>query len=252
VTVTDGWTGAPVPGARVSVKGAEYLTAADGTIQVTIVAGNCLRVDITAAGFLQRRTCARTSVTLWPIADEAEMAATHDAAFPFLDRMFNASLAINDEPVVFIGGLESRADVTAAWTAAAGELASATNNKLHVRFAQKVDPGGDGFLVSIALMPPLCRHSWFTWQFSVAGFCWDPTPEYFVQNITVEPSMVDRPDVALRALLYSFSLRQHQRPGLLNVTRPGTELSSFEKKTLHMMSLRWPATVMWPDLETTP
>jgi hypothetical protein len=249
VTVTDGWTGAPVPNARVSVNGTDYLTADDGTFPLTIFAGTCVALDITAVRFLHRRTCARTSVTLWPIADDAEMAATRDAAFPFSDRMFNQSL---DEPVVFVGGLESRPEVTAAWTAAAGELASVTNNKLHVRFARKVDPGGDGFLVSIAPTPPSCRHSWFTWQFSVAGFCWDPTPEYFVQNITVAPSLVDRPDVALRALLYSFSLRQHQGPGLMNVTRPGTELSLFEKKTLHMMSLRWPAAVKWPDLENAP
>jgi hypothetical protein len=73
-----------------------------------------------------------------------------------------------------------------------------------------------------------------------------------VQNIAVAPSLVDRPDVALRALLYAFSLRPHQLPGLMNVARPATELSLFEKKTLHMMSLRWPAPVRWPDMENTP
>jgi hypothetical protein len=252
VTVTDGWTGAPVPSARVAVNGTDYLTAADGTLSVTVIAGNCLRLDIVAPGFLERRTCARASVTLWPIADEAEMVATHEAAFPFSDRMFNSSLAINDEPVVFTGGLESRPDVISAWTTAADALASATGQKLHLRFASRVDLGGDGYLISTAPPSPSCRHTWFTWQFSVAGFCWDPTPEYFVQNITVAPSLVDRSEVALRVLLYSFSLHQHQGPGLMNVTHPGTELSLFEKKTLHMLSLRWPAAVTWPDIEKTP
>jgi hypothetical protein len=252
VTVTDGWTGAPVPGARVSVNGSHYLTADDGTFPVTIIAGNCLRVEIAAAGFLNRRTCARTSMTLWPIANEAEMTATHEAAFPFSDRMFDVSVAMNDVPVVFIGGLESRPEVASAWATAAGALASATGQKLHVRFAGRVDPGGDGYLVSTASPSPPCGHAWFTWQFSIAGFCWEQTPEYFVQKITVAPSLVNRSEVALRALLYSFSLRQHQLPGLMNIAQPMTELSLFEKKTLHMMSLRWPVAVKWPDLENVP
>jgi hypothetical protein len=120
-----------------------------------------------------------------------------------------------------------------------------------VRFG-RIESGGDGYLVSVAPSSPPCRHNWFTWQFAIAGFCWEPTGAYFVQNISVEPSLVDHPDIALRALLYSFSLRPHQLPGLMNVTHPATELSQFEKKTLHMMSLRWPTPVTWPDMESGP
>lgn len=251
VTVTDGWTGAPVAGARVSIMGTELLTAANGTVPVTIAQGQCQLLDIEATGFLQRRTCARSSVTLWPIANDAEAAATHDAVFVFANRMMDQSASMSSEPVALSAKLESRPEVTAAWNAAAGELASATGNKLRVRFARSISEG-EGFLVSAAPSPPPCRHAWFTWQFAIAGFCWEPTAEYFVQDIAVDPSVVDHPDVALRALLYAFTLRPHPLPGLMNVIRPATELSPFERKTLHMMSLRWPTPVTWPDLENGP
>ena len=251
VTVTDGWTGAPVAGARVTVQGTELLTTANGTVPVTIVASQCQLMDIVATGFLRRQTCARASVTLWPIANDAEAAATHDAAFVYFDRLMDQSRAMNDQPVVLADNLESRPEVTAAWETAAAALTSATGNKLTVRFARSI-PGGEGYLVSAAPSPPPCLHTWFTWQFAVARFCWEPTRDYFVQDITVDPSLVDHADVALRALLYAFTLRPHQLPGLMNVSHPATELSPFERKTLHMTSLRWPTPVTWPDLESGP
>jgi hypothetical protein len=251
VAVTDGWTGAPVPGARISMNGTELVTTANGTVPVTIAAGQCQPMDIVATGFLHRRTCARPSVTLWPIANDAEAAATHEAAFLYPDRLIDQSQAVNDIPVVLAANLASRPEVTSAWNTAAAELMSATGNKLSVRFAQTV-PYDEGFVVSMAPPSPPCRHYWFEWQFAIAGFCWEPTRDYFVQDITVDPSLVDHPDVALRALLYAFTLRPHQLPGLMNATRPATELSPFERKTLHMMGLRWPTPVTWPDLETGP
>jgi hypothetical protein len=165
--------------------------------------------------------------------------------------MMDSSHAMDNLPIVFASNLASRPEVTAAWNAAAAELKSATGNTLTVRFARAM-LYDEGYLVSIAASSPACRHNWFTWQFSIAGFCWDSTRDYFVQDITVDPSLVDHPDVALRALLYSFSLRPHQLPGLMNATHPATELSQFEKKTLHMMSLRWPTPVTWPDMESGP
>jgi hypothetical protein len=253
VTVTDGWTAVPVAGARVSVNGTELLTTANGTVPVAIAAGQCQLMDIVAMGFLRRRTCARASVTLWAIANDAEATATHDAAFVSsnVDRMMDPSRTMNDRPVFLAANLATRPEVTAAWDAAAAELKSATGNNLTVRFDRTV-PYDDGYLVSAAPSSPLCRHGWFTWQFAIAGFCWEPTGAYFVQDITVDPSLVDHPDVALRALLYAFTLRPHQLRGLMNATHPATELSPFERKTLHMMGLRWPTPVTWPDLESGP
>jgi hypothetical protein len=190
-------------------------------------------------------------VTLWPIANDAEAAATREAAFVFRDRMMDPTLSANDVPIVLASDLASRPDVAAAWNAAAVELKSATGSFWTVRFARTI-PSDEGYLVSAAPSAPLCRHSWFTWQFAIAGFCWEPTGAYFVQDITVDPSLVDHPDVALRALLYAFTLRPHQLPGLMNATRPAAELSAFERKTLHMMGLRWPTPVTWPDLDSGP
>ena len=238
-------------GALVTMQGTELLTTPNGTVPVTIVASQCQLMDIAATGFLRRRTCARASVTLWPIANDAESAATREAAFVYQDRMMDDSRFMNDQPVVLADNLESRSEVTAAWNTAAAELLSDTGNKLTVRFARSI-PGGEGYVISAAPSSPPCLHTWFTWQFAIAGFCWEPTRDYFVQDIAVDPSLVDHPDVALRALLYAFTLRPHQLPGLMNAAHPATELSQFEKKTLHMMSLRWPTPVTWPDMESGP
>ena len=86
----------------------------------------------------------------------------------------------------------------------------------------------------------------------VAPTAVDTTADYFVWRITVAPGLIDRPDVALRALLHAYTLRPHVLHGLMNINRPDTQLSVFERKTLHMMSLRWPAVVEWPDLEHLP
>jgi hypothetical protein len=111
------------------------------------------------------------------------------------------------------------------------------------------DQTDEGYIVTLAAPTPSCKHGWFTWSFAVAGFCWEPTRQYFVQNITVDADRIDRPEVALRALLYAYPMRQHPLAGVMNVTQPGPELSEFEKKTLYMMSLRWPTEVTWPDFD---
>ena len=92
LTVMDGWTGTPVAGAQVSGEGINAVTGAGGTLQLTLRPGACLPLDIEAPGFLHRRTCARPpSMTLWPVADQAEAAATRNAAFHFGDRMTDQS-----------------------------------------------------------------------------------------------------------------------------------------------------------------
>ncbi len=58
--------------------------------------------------------------------------------------------------------------------------------------------------------------------------------------------------VALRAMLYELGLRPHTLPGLMNATQPADTLSDFERRTLHMLSLRvrrYPLGVAWPDTE---
>jgi hypothetical protein len=79
-----------------------------------------------------------------------------------------------------------------------------------------------------------------------------PTAAYFVSNAAIDPRAATRRDVALRVLLDAYALAPHPLPGLMNATRPATELSEFERKTLHMMSLRWGTEVRWPDFDKLP
>jgi hypothetical protein len=250
VTITDGWTGAAVAGARVSAGNIEAVTGADGSFHATTQVGKCLAVDILADGFLHRRVCAKPSITLWPVASEAEADATRTAAFHYGDRLTDQAGYSIDYGVLLGPDLGQYPGVRAIWTAAADEIRAATNRRLSIPLVASLTD--EGYLVSIAAEASRCSHGWFTWDISVAGFCWMPTSQYFLTNIALDPAAVERPDVALRALLYSYALSQHPLPGLMNATHPATELSEFERKTLHMMSLRWGTQVTWPDFDKIP
>lgn len=244
LTVTDGWTGSPVAGARVSAEGTDAVTDIGGEVQMTRPTGTCLQVAILARGYLQRRTCATSTITLWPVADEYEVDATKAAAFSSGDRLNN----VYQGEIVLAPEVRQRPDLVAVWRAAADRVNTVTSGKLSLPIVN-VSSGDDGYIVSFAGTPPTCRHPWFTWNFEVAGFCWDPTMNYFVQEITVSPERMGRVDVAVRALLYGTVLRPHSLRGLMNRTQPETDLSTFEEKTLRMMSLRWPTQARWPDFD---
>ena len=70
-------------------------------------------------------------------------------------------------------------------------------------------------------------------------------------NLTVDPHRVTEDGVAQRALLHTFGMQPHRLPGAMNATHPQADLSPFERKTLHMMSLRAAqrARVIWPDFD---
>ena len=251
LTVMDGWTGTPVAGAQVSGEGINAVTGTGGTLQLTLRPRSCVPLDIEAPGFLHRRTCAKPpSITLWSVADEAEAAATTKAAFTFGDRLTDQSAYAAEYGVLLRTDLRQRPEVVAVWAAAAEEIRTRTSGKLAIPMVQYLTD--EGYIVSVAGSPPACRHPWFTWNFTIAGFCWDPTSAYFITDITVAPSSLDHVEVALRALLYSYALRPHEMPGLMNVSQPALELSTFERKTLRMMSLRWPTPVTWPDIDQIP
>src|SRR5262245_28412993 len=65
-SVTNGWTGEPVAGAVVSANGTQEVTDSAG--QVRLSGTGCLTVEVTASGFLERRTCSASGITLWPVA----------------------------------------------------------------------------------------------------------------------------------------------------------------------------------------
>jgi hypothetical protein len=244
IVVTNGWTGLPVAGAKVTGDGVDAMTDAAGRVNVTAPPATCVRVTVSVTGFLERRTCTNGAITLWPIASDAEMEATKAAVF-INDRLISYSGGPTE--VVLPADIRAGADSAAIWTRAADQLRAATSGRLSVTFPERI--ADEGFVVSPAGVPAGCDHPWFTWSFSVAGFCWGRTQNYFVQNILVGPESIERPEVALRVLLYAFTMRQHSSPGIMNTTQPGTELSEFERKTLHMTSLRLLNQVGWPDFD---
>ncbi len=251
VRVTDGWSGAPVYGARLLDDSVTTISdvdgIADGLWQGVSPSGSCLAVDVTAVGFLQRRTCVQSSITLWPAANDAEVSAIREAAFPVRDQLRRIGQEGFDtgSGVTFDANLSNRSDVRGVWEEARNEIIAATDGKLSIPFVKSISD--EGFVVSLGASSDACRHRWFTWSFDSAKFCWDYTPEYFVARIMVNSSAATDTAVALRALLYAYALKPHQMPGLMNINAPANALSAFERKTLRMMALRAGRTVVWPD-----
>jgi hypothetical protein len=236
VVISNGWTDQRVAGAHVTGADVDATTDGAGQIGLPSVTG-CVTLAVNAPGYLERRTCADHSITLWPVADEAEATATREAVFDGSGHLYGP----NDVPWVLTGELLQRSDLRGVWLEAAGALR---------KLGFTIPTGGDSseeFIVSVAQTPPSCNHPWFTWSFAAAGFCWDRTPEYFTFGVTIDPARVSEEAVALRAMVYGLSFHPHSAPGLLNRTAPANELSEFEKRTLRMMYLRSAERITWPD-----
>ena len=242
-TVTNGWTGQPVAGATVSANGAQVVTNAAG--QIRLMKGDgCVTVEIVASGFLERRTCATSEITLWPISDAAERAAT---------RLFFVKDEIRKDwrhlptAVMFALELRTRDDVVDTWTAAADEIDVLTARRFSFEFVETIPE----YLLVIApaTLPPVCSLA-PPWPIDTGGFCVQYTSAYYVDNINVPPDRLTYESIARRALLSVGTwLQPHSAPGLLNKDRPDHQLSEFERKTLHMIGLRKGVDVQWPDFD---
>ena len=87
------------------------------------------------------------------------------------------------------------------------------------------------------------------WLFEVSGFCVDYDPAvYFLDHLRVRSDLLTDRSTIMRAVLSSIGIRTHSLPGLLNATRPQSELTEFERKTLGMLGQRR-GTISWPDLD---
>jgi hypothetical protein len=242
ITVTDGWSGSPVGGASVgNDRHGTVITGADGRAAFADPPSGCDTVVVRATGYLVRETCFAGDITLWPVASDAEVTATQEFAFAF-----GRTPALYPLPFTRVGDLAGSAETKAVWVSAIAEVAAATDGQLNIPF-DVPETTDDSFLISIASTPPTCDHSWFKWRYDVAGFCWDSTPDYFVLDVTIDPQRLSDVATATRALLYGHGFRPHSMPGLMNRTNPTSTLSEFERKTLHMMALRWPGQSIWPD-----
>jgi hypothetical protein len=251
-TVTNGWTGEAVAGALVSADGIQAATDSAGQVRL-VKTGNCLKIDVTASGFLERRTCSAAAITLWPVADEEEREATRTMAFRNDQTLRGAFSSLTLIEVSLAEDLRNRSDVMQTWTFAANELQRLTLNRISIRFVDPFPAGHSdgGFVIAPAGAPPDCFVSLAPpWPIETGGFCEGWAPEYdYILRINVLPDRLTDGSVALRALLVGgLGMRPHAMPGLMNSTRPDRELSTFERKTFHMIGLRY-GRVMWPDLE---
>ena len=188
-----------------------------------------------------------SEITLWPVADAAEREATRSAAF-YADRRFGGTSAVFNE-LVLSSELRDRADVVEAWAAAGDEIRELTLGRYNFAFVSALEEVGN---IIAASNSPLDCGPYSFWPFERSGFCEQVTPEYFIGRLVVAFDRLVDGSVALRALLSGTRLmRPHPMPGLLNSTVPTRELSTFERKTLHMIGLRG-GTIVWPDFEEVP
>jgi hypothetical protein len=244
-TVTNGWTREPVAGARVSANDTQALTDSRG--QVRLVKGDpCVTVEVVANGFLERRACVMSEVTLWPVADEAEREATRIAAFSGSIRYGGG-----DRPllslVMLSPELRTREDVVQTWVGAANEIRQLTLHQYSFQFvAETPDPG---YIIAEASSPPVCGTGLgLVWPFETSGFCAEEWVDYSNLRVNVAAGRITDGSVALRVLLGAV-ISSHPAPGLLNSGRPDQSLSEFERKTLHMIGLRKGVDVQWPDFD---
>jgi len=183
-------------------------------------------------------------VTLWPVENDAERAALEAFAFSLGQRLPRW------EATPRVGFVPAPDHVVATWQAAARRLNDATTGWFVVTLVPGPDINGEGVIVSPFTTLADCNHGWYPWRYEAAGFCMQSGEEYFVAVARTDPARIATEGMALRVLLYSYGLRPHPLPGVLNATRPDDTLSDFELRTLHMIGLRARAAPLWwPDTE---
>lgn len=254
LVVTDGWSGAPLQ-AQVTLGAGTQMTDPAGRFDVDASA-SCLPAKVVAPGYLERSlrclpgtaSLPPAEVTLWPVASEAERAALQIFAFRGRGETLVQSSELILEIQRDLGNVDT---VSAAWRRAGAIVAAATRGTTDLRIEPLQE---DGALVAPWSSPADCATSPFAfeWLPDVAGFCPGKTIGYFAHVLHVAPSRLDDDRVALRAMLYEMGLRPHALPGVMQATQPSDTLSDFERRTLHMLSLRarrYPHGVSWPDTE---
>ena len=242
-TVTNGWTGQPVAGARVSAADTQMVTDSAGQVRL-LKTWPCVTMEVVATGFLERRTCATSEITLWPVADAAEQEATRSAVFS-AGLLFGGSGFLE---VMLSPELRLREDVVQTWTAAAEEIRELTLGRYLFAIVDQMEWG---YIIGEASSHTVCGTG-LQWPPETSGFCTEPTPDYAIGKVHVAAGRLTDRSVALRVLLATnFVLRPHPAAGLLNSARPDQNLSAFERKTLHMIGLR-KNRLAWPDFDQVP
>ena len=245
-TIVSGWSREPVAGATVTANGGDVLTDASGQVRFPATPSNCLTITVRAVGFLERRTCALAAVpqiTLWPVANADESDATRKWIFSN-DRMLAAYWSVPTR--VALGPvLATRAGIAEAWSAAADAISQVSQGR--IRFEWVTSAPDEGAVIEAAGAQPSCSAA--PWPFEVGGFCVKYDPDvYYLDRLQVSPDRLTDRSTALRALLTEVGVRTHSLSGLMNMTRPESDFSDYERKTFGMLGIR-PRTVLWPDYD---
>lgn len=244
-TIINGWSREPVAGATVTANGGDVLTNGTGQVQLAGTPSNCLAITVSAVGFLERRTCGSADapqITLWPVANADESDATRQWIFRN-DRISGDSWA-GPIRIALAPELAAQAGIAATWTAATDAISDISQRR--IRFQWMSSAPDEGLLVVAADPAPSCSVA-PPWPLEIGGFCvkYDPYV-YYLDRLQMSPDRLTDRSTAVRALLAGVGIKAHSLSGLMSMTRPGSDLSEYERKTLGMLGLR-PRTVTWPD-----
>jgi hypothetical protein len=237
-TIINGWSREAVAGATVTANGREALTDALGQVQFPATPSNCLTIEVKAVGFLERRACGLPNVrqmTLWPVANADESEVTRKWIF-YNDQISGDYWSAPTH--IALGPELSRAGIAETWSAATDAISEVSQGR--IRFQWVTSAPEEGLLVVAAGAPVSCSVV-PPWSFEIGGFCvkYDPNM-YSLDRLQVSPDRLADRSTALRALLAAVGIRAHGLPGLMNLTRPESDFSEYERKTLGMLGLRPP------------
>ena len=179
-TVTNGWSGRPVVGASVSANDTQTVTDSAGQVQL-MKGDRCVTVEVVASGFLERRTCATSDITLWPISDAAERTATR--LFFFKDEIRRDWRHL-PTAVMFVPELRMRDDVVHTWTAAADEITKLTSHRFSFVFVEGLPEVVS--IIAPATSPPVCSIA-PPWPITTGGFCVEYTQRILSTTSTSSP-----------------------------------------------------------------
>jgi hypothetical protein len=236
VRILSGSTHQSVAGAHVVIDGQGYSTDQNGLVPPLPKTSLGADVDVQEVGYLPRATRLGANnydqtVTLWPIANDAEADAIHRMVF---GRMGQPDLLYPPNPGEFFLTMPS-ADpaVSAAWRAGAAEFGAAFGFAyvLGTQFMYDQNEISVFFGLDHGCTPA-----------SLSGFC--RASRSYMDFAVATDRATDR--ITIRRVLASQFLGPNPLPGLLNPDAPDDTLSPFEVQTIRMI-LQHPRKTYWPD-----
>jgi hypothetical protein len=239
IRIVSGADGSPVRGATVVVAGRSLQSGDDGSVPVELSFGQW-DLDVTAAGFLPRRTTATASQTiaLWPVANDQEA----DAVRRMVYERGSAKDGVLYPPdsssfyvtMLSVSAINAQAG-SEAWSREARAFGSifGLSYQLSPTFQYEIDE------VAVTFSPAVGAGcvpvpAW--------GFCRD-SPWY--KSFTVLPEKALDP-ATIRRVLASWFLGPNPLPGFMNADAPADELSPLEIQTIRMI-LKRSRQNRWPD-----